>query len=441
MIKQNKISIAPLFFNPGRDAEFDLQVDRLKELFSDLAEFNTPVELGKPIPNVDAVIFPQLLGEAFRQLDAIQKIDLPILIITSEFGTLSMWDWEIISYLRSKDIETLAPYSLEQARHILRAIQVKKEFKAAKIVVYQDNPGEGFQASIFKRFYWWEDECKQKIEKKFGIKIVKKSYRELAGKARIVPDEQAASVAARLQPFSDIPAASLLSALKLYMAIKNDLNEIKAVRAAGINCLNESHFSDSTPCAAWNLLFEDDRLVWGCEADTVTMLTKLIFHFSLNAPFMMTNLYPFLMGQAALKHEKIPQFPEIAEPENHLLLAHCGYLGIVPQFFSTDWKLRPKVLAIVDENAHAIDARLPTGAVTLVKLSPDMESVNVFPGELVGYAQFPGSHCLNGGVIRVDDGHRLMRNLFSHHYILLGGNYINDIETIAPIFDLRVEVY
>ena len=29
-------------------------------------------------------------------------------------------------------------------------------------------------------------------------------------------------------------------------------------------------------------------------------------------------------------------------------------------------------------------------------------------GQLTGYAQFPGSDCLNGGVIRVRDGHKLM---------------------------------
>ena len=436
-----KITIAPLYFNPGRDDEFDLQVTHLKELFSDLAEFHDPVELGTTIPQVDAVIFPQLLGEAFRKLGLIQKIQYPILIITSEFGTLSMWDWEIISYLRSEGVQTIAPYTLEQARHALRAIKVRKELTVAKVLVYQDNPGEGFQASIFKRFYWWEDECTQNIERKFGVKIVKKSYQELAVKAGQIPDARAKSEIARLQPYSDLSACSLLSALKLYLALKDDFSKIPGVRAAGINCLNESHFSDTTPCAAWNVLYEDEHLIWGCEADTVSILTKLIVHFSFDAPFMMTNLYPFLMGQAALKHEKIPNFPDIIEPENHLLLAHCGYLGIVPQSFSTEWKLKPKVLSIVDENAHAIDARLPTGAITLVKLSPDMETIHVIPGELVDYAQFPNSHCLNGGIIRVKDGHRLMRNLYSHHYILLSGDYVNDIELIAPIFKLKFEQF
>ena len=57
-----------------------------------------------------------------------------------------------------------------------------------------------------------------------------------------------------------------------------------------------------TPCLAWNMLYEERRLIWGCEADILSMITKYILHNSLDMPIMMTNLYPFLMGQAALAH-------------------------------------------------------------------------------------------------------------------------------------------
>ena len=50
------------------------------------------------------------------------------------------------------------------------------------------------------------------------------------------------------------------------------------VLAAGINCLNESHFSDTTPCLAWNMLYEEQGLMWGCEADTLSMLTETLLH-------------------------------------------------------------------------------------------------------------------------------------------------------------------
>ena len=100
---------------------------------------------------------------------------------------------------------------------------------------------------------------------------------------------------------------------------------------------------------------------------------------------MMTNLYPFLMGEAALRHERIPAFADIEEPENHVLLAHCGYLGVLPPSFSTSWAVREKVLAIVAEDAHALDAYLPEGPVTLAKLSPSLGTLFVVEGQLTGY--------------------------------------------------------
>ena len=145
------------------------------------------------------------------------------------------------------------------------------------------------------------------------------------------------------------------------------------------------------------------------------------------------------MGQAALKHERIEAFPDVAEPENHVLVAHCGYLGVVPTSFSTEWALKSKVLAIVDENATAIDARMPTGDITLAKLHPTLDTMTVVEGTLEDYVQYPGSDCLNGGVIRGTDGRRLMNTLSSHHYLLMTGHHRVDIELLARIFEFEIE--
>jgi L-fucose isomerase-like protein len=227
----------------------------------------------------------------------------------------------------------------------------------------------------------------------------------------------------------------------VYLAVREELDRDPQIQGMGLNCLNESHFSDSTPCLAWNMLYEERRLIWGCEADTVSMLTKYLLHHSLGAPIMMTNLYPFLLGKAALKHERISSFPEVeGNPDNHILAAHCGYLGVVPQSFATEWELRSKVLAIVDDNATAIDARLPTGPITLVKLQPTMQSFSVSEGQLTGYAQFPDSDCLNGAVIRLEDGKRFVESQVSHHYLLMMGHRLEEIRTLARLYGMQVEV-
>lgn len=438
-----KARLAPVYFESAEDKDFTRQVDALKKLLVEEAEILPPVPVGAEIMGADAVVFPQMLGNAYRRVNEIKAIKLPILVVTSEFGTVSMWDWEIDSYLKAEGVEVIAPYNLDQTRIICKALSVKNELTQTRFLVYQDNPGEGFQAEIFKRFYWWEDECTKRIKDKFGLEIVRKSFKELGATAKQISDDDAENVWRDWQSKTKIGETSqraLYSAVKIYIAVKRDLEKDARIKAAGINCLNESHFSDTTPCLAWNMLYEGDKLLWGCEADTVSMLTEYIIHQTLNVPVMMTNLYPFLMGQAALKHERIPDFPSVAEePENYILAAHCGYLGVLPQSFATEWTLRKKVLAIVDDNATAIDARLPIGEITLVKLQPTFDRFSVFEGNLEGYAQFPGSDCLNGAVIKVKDGHKLMKELASHHYILVQGHQLVNIRNISRILGLSTE--
>jgi len=441
-----KPRLIPLAF-PGRDADFDRQLANLHTLLAAEADILEPIPLGAPLPEAEAVVFPQVLGDAYRQLADFKAIPIPILFITSEFGTVSMWDWEIRSYLRAEGVETLAPYNLEQAGLICKALAVKRTLHEAKFLVYQDNPGEGFQASIFKRFYWWEDECIQRMQEKFGLAVVKKSFRELGASAKAIPDQQALEAwqpwEARLK-VGDIYTQALLSAVKLYLAVKGEIERDPTIQAVGINCLNESQFSDTTPCLAWAMLHEEIGLTWGCEADLVSMLTMHLLHHAIgqkedgNTPLMMTNLYPFLMGQAALKHERIPDFPPVEEPENHILAAHCGYLGVLPRCYAAEWALRKKVLAIVDQNASAIDARLPVGDITLAKVASNFRQFMAVEGYLEGYAQYPGSDCLNGAIVRVPDGRKLMEGLFSHHYVIMTGRCREEIGLLGKIFGLEM---
>lgn len=436
-----KARLVPVYFEPGRDRGFDDQLEALRRLLADKVEWLAPVPLGAPLPEADAVLFPQLLGEAYRRLAEFKAIRLPILVVTSAFGTLSMWDWEILAYLEAGGVQTIAPYDLAQTRKLCNALVTKRQLRTAKFLVYQDNPGEGAQASIFKRFYWWEEECTRRMREQFGVTILRRSFRELGARARALSDAAAEQAwQERPVPIDGIAGQPVLSALKLYLAVRQDLDADPAIQAVGMNCLNESHFCDTTPCLAWNRLFEERRLLWGCEADTVSMLTKYLLYRTLEAPILMTNLYPFLLGNAALKHERIERFPTVPDdPANYVLVAHCGYMGVIPQSFSTDWVLRRKVLAIVDANATAIDARLPLGGITLAKLQPTFRALTAVEGDLTGYAQYPGSDCLNGGVIRVPDGHRLMRSLCSHHALLMTGRHLADLRLVGKVFNLGIQ--
>ncbi|MBN1676123.1 MAG: hypothetical protein JXR37_34075 [Kiritimatiellae bacterium] len=436
-----KARLVPVTFESGEHAAVRKQLDRLAALLAGEADVLEPVPLGAALPAAaDAALFPQLVGEAYGRVDALRRLGVPGLVLTSEFGTMAMWDWELVAFLRGEGVALIAPYDPAHTRTVCRALALKRDLPGTTFVVYQDNPGDGFQADIFRRFYWWEQTCLDAIGARFGVTVAKRSFKGLAEKSRRISDEELGAVRAGLAlPAEGVSERALDSALRLYLALKRDVDGQPGVRGVGINCLNESHVCDTTPCLAWNMLYEESGLIWACEADVVSLLTQVLASRSLDTPVLMTNIYPFLMGMAALKHEHIDAFPPVPDPEQHALLAHCGYLGVVPRSQAVEWTLRRRVLDIVDENATAIDARLPTGPLTLFKLSPGLDTIMAGEVELEGYVQYPHSHCRNGGLIRVPDGPALMNKLYSHHQCFVTGRRLREIELVARVFDLNVE--
>jgi len=227
------------------------------------------------------------------------------------------------------------------------------------------------------------------------------------------------------------------------LAVKETIAEVGPVEGVGANCLNESFLSDTTPCLAWNMLYERDKILWACEGDTLTLVSKYIFYSILQKPMMMTNIYPFLVGMAALKHEKIDHFPDIPNSDNHALGVHCGYFGLAPQSFCTSWTLRPRVLEIVGEHAIMVDCRMAEGPVTLAKLHSDMKKLTLIECEIADYVQYPGSDCRNGALLHYknDNGHAVMDALSSHHAILIQGDQIPTLTQTARVFGFEIQTF
>lgn len=434
-----KAKLVPLIFEEANERErreYAEQMERLREYYGDTADFTEPVTVGRPLPEADAIVFPQLLGAAFRHKKELYAYGVPMIVLTSRFGTVEMWDWEIVTFLRGEGMNVFSPYTVQLAKTVIRAFAVKKRLKSgAKFLMFQDTPGEGMQANIFKRFYWWEKECTEKMQQIFGITMIYRSWKEVGDRAKEIPDKDAKILYDSWNiRDEDVCEKAKLSAAKLYIAVKEVIEQIGGADAVGSNCLNESFHCDSTPCLAWNMLFEKDGIIWACEGDTLTMLSTFILYRSLEVPMMMTNLYPFLVGMAALAHEKIDKFPDIEDPDNHALGVHCGYFGFIPRRFCTNWVLRPKVLEIVDDNAIVIDAELPIGPVTIAKIYPDFGRLSVIEAEIERYVQYPGSDCRNGALIRYKDGERVMEELCSHHALIIAGRQKAGLRQIAKVF-------
>ena len=128
-----KARVVPLAFSAAPDDGFHAQCEAIRRLLGDRLDLLPFAVLGDPVPECEAVILPQVLGQAYRRLDALEAIDVPILVVTSEFGTLSMWDWEILAWLRGEGVHAIAPSDLAQARRVCAALPVKRELRHRKV--------------------------------------------------------------------------------------------------------------------------------------------------------------------------------------------------------------------------------------------------------------------------------------------------------------------
>lgn len=444
-----KVKLLPLVFteaNEREDEERAAQLQVLRQMYGEEAEFLPPQSVQAAVPpEADALLFPQLIGAVFSHAGRLQEIGLPIVVLTSAFGTVEMWDWEIVAYLREQaGLTVFSPYTTQLAKVVLRAMAARRDMRAGmKFLMFQDSPGEGMQANIFKRFYWWEQECARQIEDTFGVQMVYRSWKEVNERAAKVPLAEAEALwQQRAVPTEGLPMANILKAVQLYIAIRDAMRQEGGVQGVGANCLNESFHSGTTPCLAWDWVYQYDGVMWACEGDIVTLISKFILHSALRRPLMMTNIYPFLVGMAALKHEKIDTFPNIDDPDNHALGVHCGYFGFAPQAFCTRWVMRPKVLEIVGEDAIVIDCRMREGPVTMAKLHADMHTLTVIEAEIEDYVQYPGSDCRNGALLRYKNknGHRVMEGLSSHHAILVQGDVTPQLLQMAKVYGFDTEV-
>ncbi len=121
------------------------QLHNLEALYGEETEFLAPQCADTyTAGEEDVIIFPHLTGAVFHHRKELETIKVPIFVLTSSYGTVEMWDWEIVAYLRENtDLQIFTPYHVELGKVLFRAAAARKAMRYKKFVMFQDSPGEG----------------------------------------------------------------------------------------------------------------------------------------------------------------------------------------------------------------------------------------------------------------------------------------------------------
>jgi hypothetical protein len=69
-----------------------------------------------------------------------------------------------------------------------------------------------------------------------------------------------------------------------------------------------------------------------------------------------------------------------------------------------------------------------------------MRTLAVTPAELSSYKQYENSDCMNGAVLRVEDGYGFVEATPSHHVIIAVGDLTRRLVQMAQVWGLELDV-
>ena len=76
-----------------------------------------------------------------------------MIVITSQYGAVDMWDWELISYMLAHGLTVFLPYNTDLGKVIFCAFGIKEAHGGSKIPDVPGRSGRGHAGLHFKRFY------------------------------------------------------------------------------------------------------------------------------------------------------------------------------------------------------------------------------------------------------------------------------------------------
>ena len=351
------------------------------------------------------------------------------------------WKWSCADLLRALGCKVHLIESNHEGCILLRAMAVKKFLARSRMVVFgkQNFPWNAFSGA-------------KGIEKSIGLQLVVKSLEDFRKAGKAHSDEELLAYWKERQGryVDNIPQRpELLTALRTWFGIRDILDAEQAI-GFGVNCYGDLIIDGGRdmPCLA-QCLAREEGFIAACDGDFCAMTNMAMVSWLLEAPCMMSNLYPLHYVGALTEHfgDCLASDGKYASMKGNLArLAHCGYVGVVSPEMTpggkarlTDWGGTYELKR--DGRGVGVDSDLaPNTEFTGIELHFNGSDLLIVHGEILESTRHSGMpHCESSALLRLDDLEYFIRHVSREHIVITYGDHRRDFQILAEILGLEVQ--
>jgi hypothetical protein len=368
------------------------------------------------------------LGSSIATFDIGRKFRKPIILRGLNCRTV-----DISAYSRTNGLEVFVPDNEEELRKLVALLRARKVFAQTRVLFPTDRglPAVASLSGINEP---------EKLRERFGIEVIRISYRELADEMERVMGAAAETESARRLARQLVDGADrayledryVVRSMEFYNTIRN-LMRRHHCNAFTIECFEfcSSRLPeewDITPCVI-HTLFKDQNIASACEADLGALLSMRLLMSIAKKSSHLGNMFLQEPNMLVINHSapgiKMNGFDRPGLPYQ---------LG---RFVSSGWGTK----AVVDFMNNA------EKRVTVVRMNPTATKVLLLKGRLAGSSGW-GEDKLGCSVeahvkpIDTGDSAAFVRKQkdYGNHLIWTYGDYVDDMVQLCDMLGLQTEI-
>jgi hypothetical protein len=367
-------------------------------------------------------------GSSIASFDIGKEFRKPIILRGLNCRTV-----DICAYSRSNDIEVFVPHNTEELRKLISLLCARKAFVQTRVLFPTDRglPAVASLTGINNL---------DKLQERFGIEVIKISYRELAEEMERVMVSAAEKDTAQQLARKLIEGANktyledkyVVRSMEFYSTIRN-LMQRHFCNAFTIECFEfcSSRLPDKwdiTPCVI-HTLFKDQDIASACEADLGALLSMRLLMSIAKKSSHLGNMFHRQPNILVINHSapgiKMNGFSEPGLPYQLGRFVHSG------------WGTK----AVVDFMNNA------EKRVTVVRMNPTATKVLLLKGIIVGSSGWDENKLgcsVEAHVKPIDTGDSEVfvrkQKDYGNHLIWTYGDYVDDMVQLCDMLGLQTEV-